>query len=30
MENSDVYYNLFSKYDYFILTTENTLKQRFF
>jgi hypothetical protein len=30
MENSDVYYNLFSKYNYFILTTENTLKQRFF
>ena len=30
MEDSDVYYNLYSKYNYFILSSDNTLKQRFF
>ena len=30
MEDSDIYYNLYSKYNYYILSTENTLKQRFF
>ena len=30
MEYSDIYYNLYSKYNYYISSTENTLKQRFF
>ena len=30
MDNSDIYYNLYSKYNYYISSTENTLKQRFF
>lgn len=30
MEDSDIYYNLYSKYNYYILSNENTLKQRFF
>ena len=30
MEDSDIYYNLYSKYNYYILSNETTLKQRFF
>ena len=30
MDNSDIYYNLYSKHNYYISSTENTLKQRFF